>query len=430
VWNTDKGTQVFVMTGFRRNIFSYYKGSSQKEQDREQQLEDNTTKALINTLENCDRYVVTEFLKWLGIAEPGRTAFVMQKSTIGHERIRRKKDRLLLAIVGASNEKNESICRQLPKKPNGDSRPDAWLYGDGFVILVESKIGNSTLELNQMACHWHKLTPNRWRVLTWPEVHRFFVTLTPSLKDAKSRWLAEQFTQYLEWTGMTEFVGFKEEMFEFFVSPERDLDTKKWVRGTVEALANELLQGKQGLKRFNGFYTDKYVGNLGEKSDHYWVVFGPSVFKDWAHQTVSLGEQELFVFVNVELLPVVRRLRKKIKDGKGLRQVMCSIPAPFTVRISERKTTDIPRKFDRNRIAEIETGMYKGARYGLKDSDSTGFEYLERLLFDIHLPDLTIGRRFSRQQVLELSKPNGEALVAEVCRTQKELHRLVEFING
>lgn len=37
------------MTDFHRNIFSYYKGASQPEQDREQQLEDNTTKALVNT---------------------------------------------------------------------------------------------------------------------------------------------------------------------------------------------------------------------------------------------------------------------------------------------------------------------------------------------------------------------------------------------
>ena len=136
------------MAGFHRNIFSYYKGSSQREQDREQQLEDNTTKALVNTLENCNLRVVAEFLKWLKVSTPGKASFVLQKPTIGDERIRHKTDRLLLAIVGTSNEVNQSICRQLPKTPVGDSRPDAWLYGDGFVALVESKTGNSTLELN------------------------------------------------------------------------------------------------------------------------------------------------------------------------------------------------------------------------------------------------------------------------------------------
>jgi hypothetical protein len=416
-----------AMTGFYRNVFSYYRGSAQREQDREKQLEDNTTKALVNTLENSAPLVTSEFLKWLGISAHGGTFFALQKPTIGVGTIHRKKHRLLLAIVGTSNETNQSICRQLPQKPEGDSRPDAWLYGGEFAVLVESKIGDAKLELNQMACHWHKLHPTRWKIVTWADIHRFFVTLTLRLNDAKSKWLVGQFTQYLEWTGMTEFVGFKEEMFEFFVSSERDPDTKKWVRDTVDALADKVLQGRQGLRHFDKFYAEKHVGNLGKKSGHCWVAFGPSGLGKLAHQTVSLGEQELYVFVNVELLPVINKLRKKI--GNGFRQVMCDIPAPYTVRISERKQKQASL-YAYNRIAEIQTGIYEEVRYGLTDSDSTGFEYLEKLLLNIKYPDLTVGRSFSRQQVLELSEPNGERLVAEVLKTQKELHRLVKFING
>jgi hypothetical protein len=79
---------------FHRNIFSYYRGASQPEQDREQQLEDNTTKALVNTLEHCRRHVATKFLEWLGISTPRNISFVQQKGTIGDERIRRKSQRL------------------------------------------------------------------------------------------------------------------------------------------------------------------------------------------------------------------------------------------------------------------------------------------------------------------------------------------------
>ena len=109
---------------------------------------------------------------------------------------------------------------------------------------------------------------------------------------------------------------------------------------------------------------------------------------------------------------------------------MCELPAPFTVRISERKETNRPRVFDYFRIAEVETGMYGRTRYGLKDFQSPGFEYIEKLLLDIKYPDFTVMRRIDRKRVLELSKPNGEALVAEVLGTLKELHPLVEFING
>lgn len=336
---------------------------------------------------------------------------------------------MLLAIVGTKNETNQSVCDQLPTTPDGESVPDAWLYGDDFVVLVESKTGQATLDLNQMACHWHKLQPTHRKVVTWAEVHKFFIGLAGILTDTRSKWLVEQFTQYLEWTGMTEFVGFTEDMFEFFVAGDREPDTKRWVRGAVEGLGDKVLRGKGGLKHFNKWYSDTHVGNLAKDSDHYWVAFGPDKFRDWAHQTISLYEERLDVFVNVELLPIIKRLRNKIRSGAGFRQVMCELPSPFTVRISERKKTKRPRVFDRFRVAEIETGMYGRVRYGLNNFKAPGFEYIERLLLDIEYPDLTVGRSIERRQVLELSKPNGDALVAEVQGILKGLHPLVEFIN-
>src|SRR5262245_14409373 len=120
------------MAEFHRNIYGYYRGAAQQEQDREQQLEDNTTKALINTLEYCSPEVAIRFLEWLGIKEPRKAEFVLQKNTIGKEKISNKAQRLLLAIVGSSKAatKSESVCAQLPSIPVGESRPDAWMFGD------------------------------------------------------------------------------------------------------------------------------------------------------------------------------------------------------------------------------------------------------------------------------------------------------------
>jgi hypothetical protein len=73
--------------------------------------------------------------------------------------------------------------------------------------------------------------------------------------------------------------------------------------------------------------------------------------------------------------------------------------------------------------------MYGKVRYGLNDFSSPGFEYVEKLLLDIKYPDLTVGRSIDRRKVLELSKPNGDALVAEVLGILKGFHPLVEFIN-
>ena len=424
------------MADFHRNIFSYFRGASQPEHDREQQIEDNTTKALVNTLEHCSPDVVIRFLQWLGISDPGNVIFEQQRITIGDERIRHKPHRLLLAIVGTKNPLNQSVCDQLPVTTVGDSRPDAWLYGDNFVVLIESKTGESTLDLNQMACHWNKLWGGSLRserkdvrVVTWAEVHEFFLDLMRGLGDAKSKWLAEQFTQYLEWTGMTDFVGFKEEMFEFFVASERDPDMKKWVRDAVAGLGDKVLFGKDGLQKFDDFYSHKHIGNLAKESDHYWVAFGPEKsFRNWAHQTISLYEQKLDVFVNVELMPPIRRLRKKIKAG-GFREVMCDLPAPFTVFIEERKPTKQPRVFGYFPVASVETVIYENCRYGLADAHSTGFEYIERLLFDIEYPYISVRRSIDRKEVVELSESNGKPLVAEVLDTLKGFHPLVKYIN-
>ena len=305
-----------------------------------------------------------------------------------------------------------------------DSRPDAWIHGEDYAVLVESKIGESPLTLDQMASHWEKLKPNcPTRIITWGQVHKLFVKLMHQQKDTQSQWLLDQFTQYLEWTGMTEFVGFREEMFEFFVQGEKDPDTKKWVRATVEALADKVLEGDQGLKQFKSFYESKHIGNLGKESDHYWVAFGPVNFRESAHQTISLYEESLDVFVNVELLPAVKKLRKKIQGNDAqFRKLMSGLPAPFTVRIEERKPTGLPRKFDYYAIAEVEG-------YGLKDCDSPGFDYIPRLMSQTDYPYLSVRRRIWRDRVLQLSKPHPEALVEEVIGVLKAFHPLVEFIN-
>jgi hypothetical protein len=422
------------MTDFHRNIFFYYKGAAEHEQDREQQLEDNTTKALINTLEHCDPKVATTFLEWLGITAPGIPKLLLQKSAIGSGLIRSKAKRLLLAIVGSVNKKNESVCAQLPVKDVRDSRPDAWLYGSNYIVLLESKIGEAPLTLDQMGGHWEKLQPTQRPIVkTWAEVHEFVVTLRHELENTKSKWLLGQFAQYLEWTGMTEFVGLEEGMFEFFAQSEKDSDMKKWVRGAVASLADKVLLGTQGLKRFNKFYQNKLVGNI--EPDHCWVAFGPGSsqeIKDVAHQTISLSEQSLEMFVNVELLPVVEKVRKKVKNDSLFRKVICELAVrEFTVRIQERKPTGLPRRYDYHLIAEVEGGFDReGKPFGLKDPQSPGFGYILTLIQDIRYPYFSVRKRISRKDVLELSRPNGEQLVNEVTETLKAFHPLVEFING
>jgi hypothetical protein len=142
-----------------------------------------------------------------------------------------------------------------------------------------------------------------------------------------------------------------------------------------------------------------------------------------AHQTISLYEESLDVFVNVELLPAVKKLRKRIEcNDTQFRNLICQLPAPFTVLVEERKPTGLPRKFDYYRVAEVEG-------YGLKDRESPGFDYIVTLINQTQYPYLSVRRRIPRGDVLRLSKPNPDVLVGEVTALLKAFHPLVEFIN-
>ncbi len=429
------------MTDFHHNIFYYYRGPQQaKEQAKQgasydQQLENNTTKALINTLKHCSPTVAMKFLEWLGITAIGKVEVALQKRTIGTEKIRRTSQRLLLGLVDKPEENADSICTKLAGAINGDSLPDAWLYGEDFVVLIESKVGKDSLKQDQMQYHFRKLgtntsQPPKCQVRTWAQVHQFFVKIVPELKD-KNKWLVEQFIQYLEWKGMTEFTGFEEGMFEFFVHDEKEADTKKWIRDTMGLFAKEVLKGLQALNA--GFYKDYHVGNFGTGDDHFWVAFGPEKFGEVSHQTISLYDYGLDVFVNVELLPAVKKLRTKIQsDKQKFRAIISELPEPFRVQVEERKQKRA-MVYDYYVIATLEAGIrkdYHPEPYGLKDPQSSGFNYLETLLEQIPYPYLSVRKRIERKQVLELSKGNGDALVDEMLGIMRKFHSLVEFING
>jgi hypothetical protein len=436
------GERKKCMTDFHHNIFYYYRGYKQSKQDQyDQQLEDNTTKALVNTLKHCSPVIVLKFLEWLGIKATGKVEVELQKPTIGTEEIRRKSQRLLLGLVAMPEKSGDSICTKLEGPVSGDSRPDAWLYGEDFVVLIESKIGDATLELKQARRHFRKLQVDarqqpRCQVRTWAEVHQFFNTLLPELKD-KNKWLVEQFVQYLEWKGMTEFSGFDEGMFEFFVHDEKDADTKKWVRDTMGRFAEKVLYGPNGLQAFNAsFYESYHVGNFGFDDDHFWVAFGPAKFRKVSHQTISLYDYGLDVFVNVELSPAVNKLKEKIRgERQKFIEIISDLPEPFRIQIQERKRRENqPRTYDYYIIATLEAGArkpYHPGPYGLKDPQSSGFNYLTTLLLEqIQYPCLSVRKRIDRKRVLELSKENKDTLVDEVVQIMKAFHPLVKFING
>ena len=420
------------MTDFHRNIFYYYRGAEQPDQTLDRQLENNTTKALINTLEYCDCKVVIAFLRSLGIRTTKPIKFELQKKTIGKGKIKTRAQRLLLGILPSAankedtNKQDTNICSGVETQVRVDSCPDAWIYGDDFVVLIESKV-TGPLEKNQMRLHFQKLEMGgrkpRYTELSWAEVHQLFHRLLPGLRD-KDKLIVEQFTKYLEANSMAGFVGFEQEVFDYFVTHD-DEDSRRWVRDAVASFADEV---KGRMQAFDSFYEDCDKGVLRLQDEECWVGFGPAnrEYRNLAHQTITLGAYSLEVFVNVELKPAIERLRRKIRtDRAAFRKIVAGLE-PFTLQLEERIPSQ-PRRFDYKRIASIDS-------YCLKRPNSElgrqGFSYVEETLEKIPLPYLSVRRRFLRDRVLKLcQKDQGRSLVAEVVNTMQEFHKLVDFIN-
>jgi hypothetical protein len=354
----------------------------------------------------------------------------LQKATIGRGNVDNKSQRLLLGLVSFKDDTRPCVES---RKPATDSLPDAWIYGDDYAVLIESKVRES-LDPDQMQRHFQKLQVGthrqpKYALRTWAEVHQFFKALPDGELIGKDKWLIEQFTQYLEWIGRAEFTGFEPEIFDYFIA-HNDEDVKQRVRGTMSSFAKKVLnklQDEAQLRTDPFWYTSSHTGNLSLNDDHCWVAFfgpGNQKFRKWAHQTISVYSHGLDIFVNVELKPAIVRLRRKIRqDEQAFRETITSLSAPLSIRVEERKHKR-PRYYDYYPVASLEAAYFKNSDLG-----PIGFDYIERLLDRIDLPSLTAVKHIDRERALELSKGDGNALVDHVVGVMKELYPLVKFIN-
>jgi hypothetical protein len=413
------------MVDFHHNVFYYYRGSKAEEQVRERQLEDNTTKALINTLEHGRERVVAPFLEWLGVRMDEKPKFYLQRHMLPDLAIRKKELRLLLALLP----KPEFLSLNASQNAaSGESRPDAWIVGKNFVVLIESKV-LARVDQEQMKLHFSKLLGEddlpKYREITWADVHRFFLDLRPRLQGLEA-WLVQQFTEYLEVIGMNDFCGFRQDFFDYFFTHD-DEDTRKWVKHNMEAFARNILDE---LRKSIPFYRYVDLGRLNLSDMYCWAAFGPDpkAYRNLAHQTISADSQGLNIFVNVELKPAVEKLRDKIRTSQSeWRKIVSQLHehSTFSLKIEERIQKQA-QNYDYRSICVVESAYLSDPRLA-----DVSFTYLESLLEKIPLPYVTLVTRVGRQEAIQASGTNhGRTLIEKVISLMAGFHPLVEFING
>lgn len=404
------------------NLFYSYRGPITDDADRDRQLENNLTKALINTLKLGGETVWRPFLAKLGLAGVPHD-FLLQREDLPGGAVNRR-HRVLLGI----SKQESAWSPSAGTEATYESRPDAWIYGDGFAVLVESKVNGDFLS-DQMQAHFSRLQPiigtlPTIKLTTWKQMHLHFSGILPSLKDTASRLLVKQFTEFLEYTGMSGFTGFKREHFDYFVLHDDD-DARRWVRDQIDDFANQV---RTILHKHAPFYEDYDIGNLKQSASYCWIAFGPpnSEYRKVTHQTMSLAADGLKVFVNTELKAATDQLKGVVRRcGDELRNALQILHRfePFTLVLEERKQLQASLYVYTPKL-RLDSSMLVD-----ETTADVGWESFAQTVKLLPLPYFRIERLVSPPKLLELSKCDPPKAVQYVVEILKHNHQVVNLLN-
>ena len=300
-----------------KNLFWWFRGPSDKGGiGAHRQLENNLTKSLVSVLDHCNRGVVLRaFLKTLGLALSKNVVFSLQRRPF---LAGASKKRIVLGItVGPA---------ELVEKDGGAEagRPDAWVCGGNWTVLIENKIG-SKLSTAQLASHaiaagWAKGT-FKTCMTSWTELHRLFRECLPFLpqKDHVSGLLLQEWLSYLEHQNMTEFEQLDAIDFDFFALPEDERRAllprmKTRIRGLARMLDEAAIARKIASLYTKSKVRDWKIGEHASKGRGGWLNIGGDPSPRTWHATVFIRVDGLAIEVLSTTTGLARKLCKSGVD--------------------------------------------------------------------------------------------------------------------
>ncbi|MBI3051731.1 hypothetical protein HYY74_04720 [Candidatus Woesearchaeota archaeon] len=280
-----------------QNIFWYYR-SQTKDKETDLQIENNATKALINLLEYSEPEVIESFLQLLKI----------------HPKIYHEPKYLL------------------QRKRTG-SIPDAEIrLENGSIVYIESKV-KASLNIKQLEEHLKAIKDKDYLVyisnnssdfvqvkklsdkiitILWKAIHHDLTGIKTS--DKKTNLLLEQFKEFLEVMNLTNFIGFKDIDFDYFVNHDDTYGPllKDKLANLLTEISEKLIQ--KGYPKFQ-----VYGGKLSEKDNSCWssLVKNKKGFVNTVHFTVSINLNQVNLFLNLEGLKLVKKSLNLMKEDKN-----------------------------------------------------------------------------------------------------------------
>jgi len=421
-----------------RNIFCFYRAPRKHVEGDfiyDQQLENNVTKSLINTLEYSNpRTALNSFLALLESKicgknvrlrmTSGKCYFSLQSMPLVFPAV---KNRILVTITNA--QAGAKVSNEQP-----GSRPDAWIIGgNDFVIMIESKLDTSPNE-KQLAGHLKRAgwsgTKYERVDLKWPEIYSCLRSCVGGVLGELDNFVIGQFLSYMEVVGMSTFEGFKNSDFDFFLVYDESGDYKPVVKKRLTDFA-ELVHGNlpQILRQD---YPEKYTGRFTK--EEFWIAFrkAPALKSTFGHCNLNLeiGPEGLFWQAVIrdgkatDNSKPIGTLYRKLQDAalfNNFKIILSGFGADFWIVVNSR--TNLSRTGRPMPGADV---WNEKAWLCLDSITDEGLKAVASLLIQIPYPGVVVQRKISKGDVL---LTNPDLLVKQCVDSLVQLHKVLVFLE-
>lgn len=428
------------VTDPHRNIFCFYRAPRKHIEDSfifDEQLENNVTKSLINTLEYCNS--ATALGSFLALIESkiykdkihldttaGKYHFCLQSKPIIFPEV---KNKILLTISNAPSDANINIPNEQP-----GSRPDAWIFGDNsFIIMIESKLNTlpneKQLEGHLKSIGW--LNTSYFRVdLKWSEIYSCLKSRLSEVVKEPDHFIIEQFLKYMEVIGMAPFEGFTNSDFDFFLVYDENEDYKPIVKKKLDDFSKLVYEKLPPPLR--QFYSERYIGKFTKES--FWIAFrrDPKSVSPFNHCNLCLEIDEEGLSwqavirdgkANDNFKPI-GILYKKLQDSaffNDFKMKLSDLGSDFRIEINSRTNlAGTGRPLPGGDLWTPKSILY------LDSMTDEGLNAITSLLIGISYPGVIV------EQIISKSNPlliNSEQLIKQCVNSLLKLHEVLLLLE-
>lgn len=325
-----------------RNIFYYFRGAHGSNRIAEKQIEDNTTKALINTLEYSNVELLYHLLKYLNIPFvtnqiPNYDMQVSELYSRPDAQIRIGKEDYYIESKVQAKLDEQQINKHLVS------------IGESLLIIITPR--NSDLTVI------NKISNSRLKFITWEEIYLIFSEYLKNRKKVEDNLILIQFLNYMENIGMAPFNGFTKEDFDSFLYIEDD--PKKEIRSIVKQKLKKYLDAIQeeikSIPSYKGLKVE--VGNLHQDSHSIWGTLSDKTKSkvQVPHFNFVLDRNTFSIGFIIEGKAPAKRFYKYVKaKPETLLELLRKLPE-FHYEIEKRIFREI-RIYDSIRVASVKCG--------------------------------------------------------------------------